>query len=144
MTRSEAVEKALAVYTTWLAEPSGTAQETIVMHVADALQAAEREALERVKEWAEAQFPAGAIHPMISLDSLRNCLGQVRTMPDEGWTWIQSRTDHLHYFRDGRSLCRRWGMLGEVAYHERPEDCGEQYPVCKACAKKAPKGAPDA
>lgn len=45
----------------------------------------------------------------------------------EGWGW-PSNSRKAHYFRDGRSLCRRWGWFSERLEQpafSSPDDCAE-------------------
>lgn len=51
----------------------------------------------------------------------------------EGWTWLfNSRKDH--YFRDGKSLCGKWGLLNCAGLEKSlPKK------ACAACKKKLEK-----
>lgn len=45
--------------------------------------------------------------------------------PIEGWAWLSNATK-WHYFRDSRSLCRRWMFLGdelESGKDNSPDNC---------------------
>lgn len=56
--------------------------------------------------------------------------------PKEGWKWLTNSTK-WHYFRDGRSLCRRWmtfGTIFEQGNNNSPDNC-------KACIKALEKEA---
>ena len=57
-------------------------------------------------------------------------------MSDEGWTWLQN-SPKWHYFRDGRSLCSKWGLWGNLKFAETENlDSPDN---CKACATKRRK-----
>ena len=49
-------------------------------------------------------------------------------MTDEGWTFLWN-SKKWHYFRDGRSLCRRWMCLSytpdEKELIDSPDNCAE-------------------
>jgi hypothetical protein len=52
--------------------------------------------------------------------------------PNEGWGWPdQSRK--AHYFRGGRSLCRKWIFLGRLPLEQGNDDSRSN---CGACKKK--------
>lgn len=46
----------------------------------------------------------------------------------EGWTWLWN-SPKWHYFRNGRSLCRNWGLFAKSqpfqADAESPDNCKE-------------------
>lgn len=50
----------------------------------------------------------------------------------EGWAWpVASRK--VHYFRNGRSLCCKWGFGGMVQSNQGNERCPDD---CAECWKK--------
>jgi hypothetical protein len=57
---------------------------------------------------------------------------QKATNPDEGW-WFPGLSRKAHYFREGRSLCGKWGTFGQQPLtpdtHKSPDDCA-------ACRRK--------
>ena len=53
---------------------------------------------------------------------------------EEGWVWL-SNTKKVHYFRQGRSLCSRWGCLGPGPFSLSSNDL----PLCSICAKRREK-----
>ena len=57
-------------------------------------------------------------------------------MAKEGWGWLHNSTK-WHYFREGRSLCGKWMMLGsgddlETGNYNSPDNC-------KGCKNKLAK-----
>ena len=60
---------------------------------------------------------------------------------NEGWGWILN-SQRLHYFRDGRSLCRKWAVLGDAELSNDSDDviCHGGVPDdCVVCKKKRAK-----
>ena len=50
----------------------------------------------------------------------------------EGWNWLWNAKKY-HYFRNGQSLCGRWGILSDSGIDENhPDDSSEN---CKTCMK---------
>ena len=58
----------------------------------------------------------------------------------EGWTWLIG-TPKWHYFREGRSLCGKWMLLGNPELDQRDFKSKDN---CMACFKKRIKEAEDA
>jgi hypothetical protein len=60
----------------------------------------------------------------------------------EGWNWLFNAAKY-HYFRAGRSLCGRWGMLGTPSPGTlEPFDAQASQPgpqECVACWRKRAK-----
>ena len=50
----------------------------------------------------------------------------------EGWGYLINSTK-WHYFRNGRSLCGKWGILSDKALELGNDDSPDN---CKACKKK--------
>ena len=44
----------------------------------------------------------------------------------EGWTWLSNATK-WHYFRNGQSLCKKYGIFGpgdlELGNNDSPDNC---------------------
>jgi len=51
----------------------------------------------------------------------------------EGWNWIFG-SPKWHYFRDGKSLCGKWMILGKNESAETGND--ESKSNCKVCSRK--------
>lgn len=58
------------------------------------------------------------------------------TPPVEGWGFTGT-SRKAHYFRDGRSLCGKWGFRRSSAPHE--PDTGPSPDDCAACRKALDK-----
>lgn len=58
-------------------------------------------------------------------------------MTEEGWTWL-ANSPKWHYFRDGRSLCRRWMLFGSGHDYATEENLTSP-DNCKACAGERAK-----
>ncbi|MFA5559935.1 MAG: hypothetical protein WDA59_10885 [Methanofastidiosum sp.] len=56
-------------------------------------------------------------------------------MQKEGWTWL-SNSPKWHYFRNGQSLCGKWGLLGN---HELEQGKNNSPDNCAICRKKLEK-----
>ena len=54
----------------------------------------------------------------------------------EGWTWLYN-SKKWHYFRDGRSLCGKWGRFGSPDTLEQGKD--DSPDNCAVCRKKLAK-----
>ena len=52
----------------------------------------------------------------------------------EGWAYL-SNSPKWHYFRGGRSLCKRWGYFG----HDEEQGKDDSPDNCLACRKKLAK-----
>ena len=50
----------------------------------------------------------------------------------EGWNWLLN-SGKYHYFRNGQSLCGRWGILSNGGIDENHPD--DDYENCKTCMK---------
>jgi len=50
----------------------------------------------------------------------------------EGWTWLWNARK-WHYFRSGKSLCGRWGILSENALEVGKDDSEDN---CTGCRRK--------
>ena len=56
---------------------------------------------------------------------------------EEGWTWVHG-TPKWHYFRDGRSLCKRWMLLAKP---ELEIGNDESFDNCRDCRNRLKKEA---
>jgi hypothetical protein len=52
----------------------------------------------------------------------------------EGWMWL-SNSPKWHYFRDGRSLCGRFALLGASDRHFE-DGKNESSQNCKECSRR--------
>ena len=53
----------------------------------------------------------------------------------EGWKWLIN-SKKWHYFRDGRSLCKKWMNLAGNEFEQGNDDSVDNCPTCrKALAK---------
>jgi len=57
-------------------------------------------------------------------------------MSKEGWNWLYG-VKKEHYFREGRSLCRRWLCLGGNSLSLTPPS--DPKLVCQGCLKRLNK-----
>ena len=60
--------------------------------------------------------------------------------PEEGWTAPTLRATRVHYFRDGRSLCGRYGLPHHRRDHLEPDNGQPSDSDCAACARKLRAG----
>ena len=51
----------------------------------------------------------------------------------EGWSWLYNSPKY-HYFREGRSLCKRWMILGPGDFEQDWKD--DMPDNCAGCQKK--------
>lgn len=51
---------------------------------------------------------------------------------NEGWTWLWNATK-FHYFRDNRSLCGKWAVIGKQEYRQGNNDSPDN---CTACRRR--------
>ncbi len=56
----------------------------------------------------------------------------------EGWTWLINATK-WHYFRDNRSLCGKYGLIGGHKLHEFDPKDEPSSDNCSACWQKRMK-----
>jgi hypothetical protein len=55
--------------------------------------------------------------------------------PTEGWSYLFN-SPKWHYFRAGRSLCKRWMILGRGEFEQGKDNSPDN---CKACIKAVEK-----
>jgi hypothetical protein len=55
--------------------------------------------------------------------------------PKEGWTYLYN-SPKWHYFREGRSICKRWMTLGNPELEQGNDNSKDN---CKACIKALEK-----
>lgn len=53
---------------------------------------------------------------------------------NEGWTEIYPTSRKFHYFRNRKSLCGRFALIGNAVLE--PDDGKPAYTECVACRKK--------
>ena len=53
----------------------------------------------------------------------------------EGWTWLFNARK-WHYFRDGQSLCKKWGLLGSRDLEQGNDNSPDNCATCRKILKK--------
>jgi hypothetical protein len=53
----------------------------------------------------------------------------------EGWTWLFN-SKKWHYFRDGKSLCKKWALLGSEDLEQGNDNSPDNCITCKKILNK--------
>lgn len=48
---------------------------------------------------------------------------------NEGWKWL-ANSPKWHYFREGRSLCCRWGTFAKDGFEQGKDNSPDNCPTC--------------